>query len=145
MALLTLTAGVSFSVMHGLCRLPHLLLSCRGWIVIPLGVSRRSLQHLPWLFLHVFLHYIERALKMCQTENRAVPPHCQWKCGWAWVWGSVQGKLLRTVIHFLSLSREMLFSPCVNTTKSLQSGFWQEGYMTENKWWQIVHWRTWVL
>lgn len=55
----------------------------QGWIVSPLAVFRRPLQHLPWLFLHVFLHYPERELNVCQTESRAVPEVCQWLWGWA--------------------------------------------------------------
>lgn len=55
----------------------------QGWIVSLLAVFRRPLQHLPWLFLHVFLHYPERELNVCQTESRAVPEVCQWLWGWA--------------------------------------------------------------
>lgn len=67
--LLTLTPEFSFPMMQ-------------GWIAIPLAVCR-SLQHLPWLFLHAFLHYTERELNMCQTESKAVPQACQWLWGWA--------------------------------------------------------------
>lgn len=80
-----------------------------GWIVIPLSVLRRPLHHLPWLFLHVFLHYTERKLNMWETESglsfkHRVVVRMSPGCG-AWC-----NKFLRTLTHFLSLLHEMLFS-----------------------------------
>lgn len=68
--LLTLTPEFSFPVVQ-------------GWIVIPLSSLQKASANLPWLFLHVFLHYTERELNMCQTESRTVPQACQWLWGWA--------------------------------------------------------------